>query len=186
MATMTGDGGVRGYTLAQDANASTTGLKPNQGKYVQTGTGPAYWGPGDEVTFLITGEETGGAVFVSEISVPPAGGPPPHIHHREDESFYVREGTLAIRMGDRTVNAAPGDFVHIPRGTVHCFKNTGNGRAKMLVTFTPAGMEKFFAEAFHPAGDRSAGPPTVTEELLARLNGAAIKNGVEFLSPELH
>ena len=103
-----------------------------------------------------------------------------------DESFYVREGTLAIRMGDRTVNAAPGDFVHIPRGTVHCFKNTGNGNAKMLVTFTPAGMEKFFEEAFHPAGDRSAGPPLLTEELLARLLGAAPKSGLEFLPPEMH
>jgi mannose-6-phosphate isomerase-like protein (cupin superfamily) len=171
---------------ASDANAIATGLKPNQSKYVQTGTGPAYWGPGDEVTFLITGEETGGAVFMAELSVPSAGGPPPHIHHREDESFYVREGTLAIRMGDRTVNAAPGDFVHIPRGTVHCFKNTGNGPAKMLVTFTPAGMEKFFEEAFHPVGDRSAGPPLLTEELLARLLGAAPKNGLEFLPPELH
>jgi mannose-6-phosphate isomerase-like protein (cupin superfamily) len=123
---------------------------------------------------------------MSEISVPPAGGPPPHIHHREDESFYVREGTLAIRIGNKTVNAAPGDFVHISRGTVHSFKNIGTGRAKMLVTFTPAGMEKFFEEAFRPAGDRQAGPPLVTEELLARLLGAAAKSGVEFLPPESH
>ena len=153
---------------------------------MRAGTGPPYWGPGDEVTFLVTGEETEGAVFMAEVSVAPTGGPPPHIHLREDESFYVREGTLAIRIGDRTVNAAPGDFVHIPRGTVHSFKNTGKVHAKMLVTFTPAGMEKFFEEAFHPAGDRSAGPPLVTEELLARLIGAAAKNGVEFLPPELH
>lgn len=186
MATMTEDRTARGYALAQDPNAIASGLNLNQGKHVQTGTGPAYWGPGDEVTFLITGEETGGAIFMSEISVPPAGGPPPHIHHREDESFYVREGTLAIRMGDRTVSAAPGDFVHIPRGTVHSFKNTGNGHAKMLVTFTPAGMEKFFEEAFHPAGDRSAGPPLVTDELRARLIGAAAKSGVEFLPPDSH
>src|SRR5450631_3947086 len=168
------------------ANASALGFKLDQGKYVPTGTGPAYWGPGDEVTFLITGKETDGAVFVSELSVPPAGGPPPHIHHREDESFYVREGTLAIRIGDKTVNAAPGDFVHIARGTVHSFKNIGTGRAKMLVTFTPAGMEKFFEEAFHPVGDRSAGPPLLTEELLARLLGAAPKSGLEFLPPEMH
>ena len=186
MATMREDRAARDYALAQDANANATGLKQNHGKYVQTGTGPAYWGPGDEVTFLITGEETGGAVFMAELSVPPAGGPPSHIHHREDESFYVREGTLAIRMGDRTVNAAPEDFVYIPRGTVHGFKNTGNGHAKMLVTFTPAGMEKFFEEAFHPAGDRSAGPPLVTDEILARLIGAAARNGVEFLPPESH
>ena len=169
-----------------DANRSATGLKRNQSRYVQTGTGRTYWGPGDEITFLITGEETDGAVFMAELSIPPGGGPPPHIHHREDESFYVREGTLAIRMGDITVNAAPGDFVHIPRGTVHCFKNTGNGNAKMLVTFTPAGMEKFFEEAFHPAGDRSAGPPLLTEELLARLIGADAKSGLEFLPPESH
>ena len=168
---------------ASGANASATGLKQNQGKYVQAGTGPAYWGPGDEVTFLITGEETDGAVFMSEISVPPGGGPPPHIHHREDESFYVREGTLTIRAGDRTVNASPGDFVHIPRGTVHSFKNIGNGHAKMLVTFTPAGMEKFFEEAFYPAVDRQAAPPLLTEELLARLLVAAPKHGLEFLPP---
>lgn len=169
-----------------DAKASATGLKQNQGKYVQAGTGPAYWGPGDEITFLITGEETGGAVFMAELSVPPGGGPPPHIHHGEDESFYVREGTLAIRMGDRTVNAGPGDFVHIPRGTVHCFKNTGSGNAKMLVTFTPAGMEKFFEEAFYPAGDRSAGPPHLTDELFARLIASARNSGMEFLPPESH
>ena len=51
------------------ANASAAGMK--QGKYVQSGTGPAYWGPGDEVTFLITGEETDGSLFMSELSVPP-------------------------------------------------------------------------------------------------------------------
>jgi mannose-6-phosphate isomerase-like protein (cupin superfamily) len=170
---------------AQVVNAGT-GTKLNQGKYVQAGTGPAYWGPGDEVSFLITGEETNGAIFMSELSVPPGGGPPPHIHHREDESFYVREGTLAIRAGDRTFNVSPGDFVYIPRGTVHCLTNTGNGRARMLVTFTPAGMEKFFEEAFYPAGDRSVGPPLMSEELLSRLIGAASTNGLEFLPPESH
>ena len=175
---------VQVVAAASAAKVSATGLKQNQGKYVQSGTGPAYWGPGDEVTFLITGEETGGAVFMSEMSVPPGGGPPPHIHNREDESFYVREGTLAIRAGNRTFNVSPGDFVHIPRGTVHCFRNTGNGLAKMLVTFTPAGMERFFEEAFYPAGDRSVGPPLMTEELHSRLIGAAPKSGMEFLPPE--
>jgi mannose-6-phosphate isomerase-like protein (cupin superfamily) len=167
-------------------NASTTGLKMNQGKFVPTGTGPAYWGPGDEITFLITGAETNGDIFMAELSIPPAGGPPPHIHQKEDESFYVREGTLAIRVGDRTVNVSPGDFVYVPRGTVHCFKNTGNTRAKMLVTFTPAGMEKFFEEGFYPAGDRSVGPPPLTEELMARMQAAASNCEVEFLPPDSH
>ena len=169
---------------ASAANASASGWKQNQGKYVPAGTGPAYWGPGDEVTFLVTGEETDGASFMSELSVPPGGGPPPHIHHREDESFYIREGTFAIRVGDVTVTALPGDFVHVPRGTVHCFRNTSSVQAKMLVSFTPSGMEKFFAEAFFPAGDRSVGPPIMSGELLGRMLTSAPKNGMEFLPPE--
>jgi len=56
---------------------------------------------------------------------------------------------------------------------------------KMLVTFTPAGMEKFFEEGFYPAGDRSVGPPPLTEELLARMLAAAPNCGLEFLPPEL-
>ena len=56
----------------------------------------------------------------------------------------------------------------------------------MLVTFTPAGMEKFFQEAFNPAGDRSVGPSLLTDEMRGRLIGAATRNGLEFLPPESH
>src|SRR6476659_9651993 len=79
-------------------------------------TGPAFWGPGDRYTFLVTGEQTGGAYFVMEALVPPGGGPPPHIHQNEDETFYVIEGQCRIMIGDRTVLARVGDFVNIPRG----------------------------------------------------------------------
>jgi quercetin dioxygenase-like cupin family protein len=68
----------------------------NQAKHVPAGTGTAYWGPGELMIFLITGEETGGAFLMSEISVAPGGGTPPHIHHREDEAFRLLEGTLTI------------------------------------------------------------------------------------------
>jgi quercetin dioxygenase-like cupin family protein len=59
---------------------------------VPAGTGPAYRSPIDEITFLITGEQTGGAFFMAEVSVPPGGGNPPHIHHREEETFYLQQG----------------------------------------------------------------------------------------------
>ena len=55
--------------------------------YVATETGPAYWGPGDRYTFLVTGEQSGGAYFILEAFVPPGGGPPPHYHEREEECF---------------------------------------------------------------------------------------------------
>ena len=162
---------------------SIGGANSNRFKYVPAGTGPAYWGPGDQVTFLITGLETGGAFFMAEVLVPPGGGPPPHLHHREEESFHLLEGSLTIQAGGITLSASPGDFVHLPRGMVHSFQNTGTVDAKFLLVVTPAGLENFFAEAFYPAVDRSAEPPLISEALVARLLGAAPKFGLELLPP---
>ena len=162
-------------------SASRTVSRRNHAKYVPAETGPVYWGPGDKITFLITGEETGGAFFIAEVSVPPDGGPGPHIHHREDESFHILQGTLTVQVGGKTIVASPGDFVYLPRGVEHCFKNTGGIDAKFLAVVTPAGLENFFAEAFYPAPDRFAGPPLVTDALLTRLVAAAPKYGLELV-----
>jgi quercetin dioxygenase-like cupin family protein/catechol 2,3-dioxygenase-like lactoylglutathione lyase family enzyme len=170
--------------LLEKITATAAVLPRNQFKYVPAGTGPAYWGPGDRITFLITGAETGGAFFMAEVSVPPGGGTPPHVHSREEESFHLLEGTLTIQAGGKTVHASPGDFVHLPRGVVHSFRNTGNVDAKFLLVVTPAGLEKFFAEGFYPAVDRSS-PPAVTEALFARLRAAAPRYGLELLPPAL-
>jgi quercetin dioxygenase-like cupin family protein len=155
----------------------------NQIRYVPAGTGPAYWGPGDKLTFLITGKETAGAFFLAEMSVPPGGGPPPHIHHCEDEAFQVLEGTLTIYAGGNTIVASPGDFAFLPRGIVHCFKNNGDATVKALVLVTPAGLENFFSEGFDPALDRSAPPPLAGKEMISRLLSAAPRYGLEFLPP---
>src|SRR3954452_15923189 len=117
-------------STASDAIGHAAG---NQFKYVPAGTGPAYWGPGDQITFLITGAEKGGAFFMAEVSVPPGGGPSLHVHQREEESFHLLEGALTIQVGGKTLNASAGDFVYLPRGIAHCFRNTGNVTAKFLV-----------------------------------------------------
>ena len=157
----------------------------NQVKHVPAGTGPAYCGPGDRITFLITGAETGGAFFMAEACVAPGGGPPPHVHSREDESFYLQQGTLALQVGGKALNASAGDFVHIPRGTVHSFKNVGEDTAKLLVVATPAGLENFFAEAFFPAADIAdmADIPQISEALIARVMKSAPKYGLQLLPP---
>jgi quercetin dioxygenase-like cupin family protein len=160
-----------------DDQASQNGVK-----YVPAGTGPAYCGPGDRITFLITGAETGGAFFLGMTHVAPGGGPPPHIHEREDESFYVLHGTLAINVSGKEIMASAGDFVHIPRGTVHCFKNVGEMTAQALVLGTPAGIEHFFAEAFYPAAD-FAEIPSISEALIARIMEAAPKFGLQMIQP---
>lgn len=157
--------------------------KFNGARYIRAGTGPAYRGPGNQITFLITSAESNGGVFFGEVVVSPGGGPPPHRHSHEDESFYIVEGTLALLLGDETVIASPGDFVQIPRGVVHAFKNTGTVNARMLAVNTPGGIEKFFEETFDIATDPSTPPPLPSQALMARTRAAAAKHGVELLLP---
>ena len=157
-------------------------MNQSQFKHVPAGTGPAYCGPGDRITFLITGAETGGAFFMAEVSVVPGGGPPPHIHSREDESFYIQQGTLAAQVGDKALNVSAGDFVHMPRGVVHSFKNVGQETAKLLLVVTPAGLENFFAETFFPAAD-IADIAEIGPAVIARAMKNAPKYGLELLLP---
>ena len=169
--------------IAGCANGTAAAPRQNQVRHVPAGTGPAYRGPGELMTFLITGEETGGAFFMSDLSVMPGGGTPPHIHHREDELFHLLEGTLTIHVGEDTMTASPGDFVYLPRGIDRSFKNEGDAIAKALVLVAPAGLEGFFAEVFDPAVDRSAAPPAAGKELIARALAAAPRYGLELLPP---
>ena len=145
------------------------------------GTGRMYWGPGDMYTFLVTGEESGGAYFAMEALVPTGGGPPPHIHRREDETFYVLEGEVTFRLGDEEIVAGPGDFVHVPRGNVHCFQNRGEAMARIILTFTPSGIEKFFEETLQRVEDPSTGPTEPIEVVAARYAEAAPRHGLEFV-----
>jgi quercetin dioxygenase-like cupin family protein len=83
---------------------------PQEGQivHVSAGTGRAFRGPGDMYTFLVTGEQTGGAYFVMEALVPPGGGPPPHIHRNEDETFTSLKGNAAFVWGIRRSTPAQG------------------------------------------------------------------------------
>jgi quercetin dioxygenase-like cupin family protein len=168
---------------ADGASGAAAAQRLNQARYVPAGTGPAYWGPGNRLTFLITGKETDGAFFLAEMSVPPGGGPPPHIHQREDESFHILEGTLTVQVDGNTITASAGDFIYLPRGIAHSFRNTGDGTAKALVLTTPAGLENYFAEVFDPAADRSASPPPPSKAMLARAMAASPRYGLELLPP---
>src|SRR5262250_1386760 len=101
---------------------------------------------GEIISFKITGEETGGPLCVVELTAFPDNGPPPHIHHREDESFYILDGAFSFLLGDRTTEAGPGFFCRVPRGTLHTYQNVGTQPGKALVILTPAGFEKFWME----------------------------------------
>ena len=146
-------------------------------------TGPAFWGPGDHYTFLVTGEESGGAYFAMEALVPPGGGPPPHVHTREDETFYLLDGEIEFLLGEDLITARPGDFVNVPRGTVHRFRNTGSETARLLLTFTPAGIERWFEETLEEAPNvvSPEDVPDNVEEVGARYVAAAPRYGLLFV-----
>src|SRR5918998_6729911 len=127
--------------------------------HVPAGEGQSIWIVGDTHTLKAVGEDTNEAYMLLEVSVSPQAGPPPHIHHREDEFYYVLEGELEILNGDRTFMASAGAFVNIPGGNLHRFKNVGAAPARMLVFFTPAGMANFFFEAGPPAQEGGSAPP---------------------------
>jgi uncharacterized RmlC-like cupin family protein len=89
---------------------------------------------------------------------------------------------VSIRLGDKTVAAGAGDFVNVPRGIVHCFRNEGEAPARMILTFTPAGIERFFEETLERALDPTLEPPDNIESVAARYAAAAPRHGLEFVA----
>jgi quercetin dioxygenase-like cupin family protein len=142
----------------------------------------AFWVLGDYYQFKVTGEQTGGSLCVVEHTAFPHNGPPPHIHHREDESFYILEGQLSILLGDQTITGGAGSFIHVPKGTVHTYQNTGQLPSKTLVILTPAGFEKFWQEIGVPATSAER-PPSQDPAAFARVLGLASKYHLEVRAP---
>jgi quercetin dioxygenase-like cupin family protein len=133
--------------------------------HVPAGGGRSRWVVGDTYTFKATTESTGGAFALLEASIPPGSGPPPHLHTTEDEAFYLLAGELRIAAGPDTFVAGAGDFVFVPRGTVHAFTNPGVDAARALILLTPAGFERFFDEIGSPARPGEQAPPLTAEDL---------------------
>ena len=138
---------------------------------------------GDVYRFLATGEDTNGKYALIEALVSPGGGPPPHVHSREEEGFYILEGEIAFTIDGKRVVATPGMFANMPVGTPHSFKNESNKPAKMLVSVAPAGLEKMFMEIGVPLaeGATTALPPT--REDIEKLLAIAPKYGIEIKLP---
>src|SRR3712207_2731996 len=93
--------------------------------HVPPDEGRRLWVVDELMTFKATGEDTGGAYLLTDSVVPPQGGPPPHVHNREDEAFWVLEGELEVSVGESGFRAGAGSFVHLPRGVPHSFRNSG-------------------------------------------------------------
>ena len=139
---------------------------------------------GDVYRFLVTGEETSGKYAMWEAIVPPGGGPPPHVHSREEEGFYILEGEITFTVNGEKVVATAGMFANMPVGTPHSFKNESGRLAKMLITVAPAGLEKMFFEVGTPLADGATTALPPTKETIEKLLSVAENYGVEILLPK--
>ena len=147
----------------------------SEGIAVPSGDGNRVRSPlGGDITFIVTGEQSNGALAALEAVNHPGEGPPLHFHGREDETVYVLEGDFRWKLGDELSVTGPGSFVFIPRGLPHTWQVIGERSGRMLITFAPAGMEGFFEKL-----------SSLTEFDLEAFRAAAAEHGMEVVGPPL-
>jgi quercetin dioxygenase-like cupin family protein len=147
------------------------------------GEGEETWFQPNRMRIKATAADTGGAYGLVESWIRAGSSPPLHVHHDEDEAFFVLEGRVRFHVGGGEVVGEAGSFVFLPRGVPHTFLVEGDEDARMLTLLSPGGGERFFLEAGRtPEGPGlpPPGPPDV-----ARLREVAARFGNEIVGPPL-
>ena len=103
-------------------------------------------GPGRDLIFKVTGEDTGGAFDYFIVEVAPHGGPPLHVHHKQEETIHILRGRYKIRIGDEIFHLEEGGFAYLPSKVPHAFLNLTDEQAEVIVVYTPGGGHKFYEE----------------------------------------
>jgi quercetin dioxygenase-like cupin family protein len=160
-------------------------MRPADSVVLKKGEGERFWTLGDHVTQKVGAAATGGAFCLAEIIAFPGGGPPPHIHHREDEMFYVLEGSWRFLLGDAvTPVVGPGHAIYLPKGIIHQFQNVGTTRGRFLAFAAPCGFEAFIRDISQPAQESDPTTPCPpAQESVDRCMSLAPAYGIE-MRPE--
>jgi mannose-6-phosphate isomerase-like protein (cupin superfamily) len=151
--------------------------------FLGPGEGQAIWFLRNRMTVKATAATTGGAFGLLESLIAPGFSPPLHVHHQEDEAFYVLEGELTMKCGDRTFRATAGAFVFLPRDVPHTFVVEGDRPARMLTLLTPGGGEGVFIEGGRPAESDGLPPPAPPD--IEGLKRVSRKYGAEIVGPPM-
>jgi quercetin dioxygenase-like cupin family protein len=114
-------------------------LAPHEGLRLQSG-------PGRDLIFKVTGDDTGGAFDYFIVEVAPHGGPPLHVHHRQEETIQVITGRFRVRIGDEVSDLDEGGFAYLPSGVPHAFLNLTDEPGEVIVVYTPGGGHRFYEE----------------------------------------
>jgi len=149
---------------------------PPSARIVRPGEGNRVRAFGNEIEFMLSGEQTADSLTVGLASVPVGNGPPPHVHHSEDELFLILEGEYRIYLNGNWTTVGPGTVVYLPRGSVHTFQVAGDKPGRHWTLQTPSGFERYFAQA----GEIFAAPGKPD---LARLAAITKEYGAEIVQP---
>ncbi len=147
---------------------------------VRSDEGEARWWFGGLAVIKATAADTGGQMTIVEVTEPP-GEAPLHVHHRDDEGFWILEGDAIFEVGDLTIEAHAGDYVFGPRDIPHRY-TVGDAGCRMLFIMTPGGFEDLVIAMSEPAGSRTLPPPSAEEPDLARIAAIAKAYGGELLA----
>ena len=146
----------------------------------QSGQGEARWWFSGLAEIKATAEDTGGLLTIVEVTEPPGVEAPLHVHHREDEGFWILEGEVRLYVGDETIDASAGDFAWGPRDIPHRYTVGPNG-CRMLFICTPAGFENLVRDMSVPAETRNLPPASDEEPDMEHVATVADRYGCELL-----
>ena len=148
------------------------------------GDGTAIWHLDTLMTFKALAEETGGRLVAWEQLLPHRSSPPLHVHHSDDEAWFVLEGTVTFQVAGSAWTAEAGSFVWAPRGVPHTFR-VDSPSARMLALAIPGEFDRFVLATGRPAEAPTLPPAPDGPPDMAALVGAAREHGMEVLGPPL-
>jgi quercetin dioxygenase-like cupin family protein len=145
------------------------------GLAVRSDEGEARWWLGALAIIKATAADTGGSLTLLDVTDPPGVKAPLHVHHREDEAFWVLEGEVTFEVGGKRIEASAGDIVFGPRDIPHRYE-VGEAGSRMLFALTPGGFEDLVRATSEPARTRTLPPadhPMPDEEQMMAAQAAA-------------
>jgi mannose-6-phosphate isomerase-like protein (cupin superfamily) len=142
--------------------------------------GEARWWLGMLAVIKTTAAETGGQLTIIDVTNPPGFEAPLHVHHRDDEGFWILEGSAKIEVGDTTIEVGAGDYVFGPRDIPHRYI-VGDAGCRMLFIMVPGGMEELVRATSEPAATRTLPPPPDEEPDINAIKAIVKEYGYELL-----
>ena len=159
-------------------NTSVPSAATRRPVIVAPGEGETFTAFGDTIQAKLGLQHTGGNLALGLCTTEPGNGPPPHVHHKEDELFIIVEGTMSFWTNNQWRDVGPGGVVFLPRDVPHTFKNRSGSTVRMWVLTAPSGFEVFFSRCAEICAAGGANGPD-----MAQIMQIAAEHGIEFLHP---